>query len=131
MAGRILPLALAVVAGVSISVATFGEELKEQRRKRLQEEYEREVAAHAALTGQSRTPIPSTTIPPPSPHQIPVQQEVVKEDAKASSSEATSSWSSMIGLWAWKKGAKENAAPEGHQTSAPAQSPAEAKPGKP
>jgi hypothetical protein len=41
MAGRILPIALATVAGVSIGVATFGEEFKEQRRQRLQEEYDR------------------------------------------------------------------------------------------
>jgi hypothetical protein len=39
MAGRILPIALATVVGVSIGVATFDRELKEQRRKRLQEEY--------------------------------------------------------------------------------------------
>jgi hypothetical protein len=41
MAGRILPIALATVVGVSIGVATFDGELKEQRRKRLQEDYER------------------------------------------------------------------------------------------
>lgn len=41
MAGRILPVALATVIGVSIGVATFDGEFKEQRRKRLQEEYER------------------------------------------------------------------------------------------
>jgi hypothetical protein len=43
MAGRILPLALATVVGISIGVATFDRELKEQRRKRLQEEYDRYV----------------------------------------------------------------------------------------
>jgi hypothetical protein len=43
MAGRILPLALATIVGVSIGVATFDGEFKEQRRKRLQEEYDRYV----------------------------------------------------------------------------------------
>ena len=41
MAGRILPVALAAVSGIAISVATFGEEFKEQQRRRLQAEYER------------------------------------------------------------------------------------------
>jgi hypothetical protein len=41
MAGRLLPIALATVAGVSIGVATFGEEFKEQQRQRLQQEYNR------------------------------------------------------------------------------------------
>jgi len=83
-----------------------------------------EVAAHAALAGQNG-------IPPPPPRQIPAQQEVVKEDAKTSTLEAAPLWSSALGLWAWKKGAKENATPEGNQTSAPAQSPTEAKPDNP
>ena len=43
MAGRILPIALATVVGVSIGVATFDGEFKEQRRKRLEEEYNRYV----------------------------------------------------------------------------------------
>jgi hypothetical protein len=43
MAGRIVPFALATVVGVSIGVATFEPEFKEQRRKRLQEEYDRYV----------------------------------------------------------------------------------------
>jgi hypothetical protein len=50
MAGRILPIALATVAGVSIGVATFGEEFKEQRRKRLQEEYDRYAVADNVLS---------------------------------------------------------------------------------
>jgi hypothetical protein len=49
MAGRILPIALATVAGVSIGVATFGEEFKEQRRQRLQEEYDRYVKHTSTL----------------------------------------------------------------------------------
>lgn len=43
MAGRILPVALATVSGIAIGMATFGEELKAQRMKRLTEEYERYV----------------------------------------------------------------------------------------
>lgn len=41
MAGRILPVAFAVISGISIGVATWDGELKEQRRQRLQKEYER------------------------------------------------------------------------------------------
>lgn len=40
MAGRILPFALATVAGVSIGVATFDGEFKAQRMQRLQKEYD-------------------------------------------------------------------------------------------
>jgi len=43
MAGRILPIALATVAGISIGIATFEGEFKEQRKKRLEEEYKRYV----------------------------------------------------------------------------------------
>jgi hypothetical protein len=44
MAGsRILPVALATIAGVSIGIATFEGEFKEQRKKRLEEEYKRYV----------------------------------------------------------------------------------------
>ncbi len=45
MAGRILPVALAAVSGVAIGMATFGEELKTQRMKRLTEEYNRCAAS--------------------------------------------------------------------------------------
>jgi hypothetical protein len=41
MAGRILPVALAAVMGVSIAVATFDGELKKQKLARLEEEYQR------------------------------------------------------------------------------------------
>jgi hypothetical protein len=41
MSGRILPVALATVVGVSIGVATFDGEFKDQRRKRLEQEYNR------------------------------------------------------------------------------------------
>lgn len=40
MAGRILPIALATILGISIGVATFDGEFKEQRRKKLEEEYQ-------------------------------------------------------------------------------------------
>lgn len=49
MAGRILPVALATVAGISIGVATFDGEFKEQRKRRLEEEYRRYVEAQVAL----------------------------------------------------------------------------------
>lgn len=41
MAGRILPVALATISGIAIGMATFGEEFKEQQKRRLQEEYDR------------------------------------------------------------------------------------------
>jgi len=43
MSGRILPVALATALGVSIGVAAFDREFKEQRRKRLEDEYNRYV----------------------------------------------------------------------------------------
>jgi hypothetical protein len=47
MAGRVLPVALATIVGVSIGVATFDGEFREQRRKKLQEEYDRYVKPHS------------------------------------------------------------------------------------
>jgi hypothetical protein len=44
MAGRIFPIALATISGIAIGTATFGEELKSQRMKRLTEEYNQYVA---------------------------------------------------------------------------------------
>lgn len=44
MAGRILPIALATISGIAIGTATFGEELKSQRMKRLTDEYNQYVA---------------------------------------------------------------------------------------
>lgn len=41
MAGRILPIALAAIMGVSIGVATFDGEFKKQRLARMNEEYQR------------------------------------------------------------------------------------------
>jgi hypothetical protein len=41
MAGRILPVALATIVGVSIGVATFDGEFKKQRIARMEEEYKR------------------------------------------------------------------------------------------
>lgn len=41
MAGRILPVALAAIVGVSIGVATFDGEFKKQRLARMEEEYQR------------------------------------------------------------------------------------------
>jgi hypothetical protein len=128
MAGRILPIALATVVGVSIGVATFDRELKEQRRKRLQEEYDqyvefsntlhstftyypgREVAATAALTRESLTPMASNAIPPPSSSQVPIQDRDV-HGTKASGPESTPSWSSILGLWAWDKNVAQKTKP--------------------
>jgi hypothetical protein len=51
-------------------------------------------------------------IAPPSPQQTSVQQDIKKENKHPPASELESSWSSMLGLWAWKKSSKENAAAE-------------------
>jgi len=53
MSGRILPIALATVVGVSIGVATFDGEFKEQRRKKLEEEYKRYVACSTRFSFHS------------------------------------------------------------------------------
>jgi hypothetical protein len=55
MAGRILPIAIATVVGVSIGVATFDRELREQRRQRLQEEYDQYVEFSNTLHSTSLT----------------------------------------------------------------------------
>jgi hypothetical protein len=123
MSGRILPVALATVVGVSIGVATFDGEFKEQRRKRIEEEYNRyasvwnsfvfasltsasEVAAQAALTSEGAKPMASNAIPPPPPQQVPAPLEANKDET-----EASSSWSSLLGMWAWKKDAAKGAPP--------------------
>ncbi|KAL5118998.1 hypothetical protein ACEQ8H_003127 [Pleosporales sp. CAS-2024a] len=129
MAGRILPIALATVAGVSIGVATFGQEFKDQRRKRLQEEYDRyplyrtvtglsytytadsEVAAQAALAGQSVAPKASQPILSPLSSKTHTGQDIGKEEMQTTSTSAPS-WSSILGLWAWKKRATQDATPE-------------------
>lgn len=49
MAGRLLPVALAVVSGVAIGVATFDGEFKAQRKQRLEEEYKEFVSSTAKL----------------------------------------------------------------------------------
>jgi hypothetical protein len=50
MAGRILPVALAAIVGVSIGVATFDGEFKKQKMARLEEEYKRYVERSFTFT---------------------------------------------------------------------------------
>jgi hypothetical protein len=114
MAGKLLPLALATVSGISIGIATFGPELKEQRKKKLTDDYNRyvytnmyltalhlhtpsDVAAAAALNTEGLPPIVPTAI------QTPADED--------QGNPTTSSWSSMLGLWAWKKNPKHDATP--------------------
>jgi hypothetical protein len=73
-------------------------------------QHRRDVAAQAALTSQSVTPMGSNAIPPPSPQQIPAPREA-KEEAPTASQPPTSSWSSLMGLWAWNKDVKKEVAP--------------------
>ncbi|KAH6841581.1 hypothetical protein B0T12DRAFT_262445 [Alternaria alternata] len=50
MAGRILPVALATIVGVSIGVATFDGEFKKQRIARLEAEYKRYAGSTCAFS---------------------------------------------------------------------------------
>jgi hypothetical protein len=50
MAGRILPVALAAIVGVSIGVATFDGEFKKQRIARMEEEYKRYTRCTCAFS---------------------------------------------------------------------------------
>ncbi|KAF2624234.1 hypothetical protein BU25DRAFT_348479 [Macroventuria anomochaeta] len=115
MAGRILPVALATVSGIAIGMATFGEELKAQRMKRLTEEYNRDVVAAAAANSENPAAIASaatTVTPPPAPTLPPV-----KEETKP----ASTSWSDALGFWAWKKSPQQDAVPAGLAAPAVAQ----------
>ncbi|OSS50322.1 hypothetical protein B5807_05064 [Epicoccum nigrum] len=99
MAGRILPIALATISGIAIGTATFGEELKSQRMKRLTEEYNQELAAAAAANSENPAAIAptaaaTTVTPPPASAQPPVKAEIKP---------AASSWTDALGFWAWKK----------------------------
>jgi Tfp pilus assembly protein PilX len=98
MAGRILPVALATIVGVSIGVATFDGEFKKQRIARMEEEYKRELAAAAAASTANHTPAASNSIASPPSTQL----QATKEEAVASAP-ADNSWSNKLGLWAWKK----------------------------
>lgn len=110
MAGRILPVALAAISGIAISVATFGEEFKEQQRRRLQAEYERyahtptsylydfadidsDIGAVSALPNAGPSPMASNNIPSPLPEQLPAQTQTA-EKAPASSTFGFGAWSS-------------------------------------
>lgn len=111
MAGRILPIALAAVAGVSIGIATFDGEFKEQRRKRLEEEYQRymfhspacvtftdrnsDLAAVSSLNNEGPSPMSSSALPS--------QQPLPAAPTESQTESKTSRLSSMLGLWAWKK----------------------------
>lgn len=123
MAGRILPIALATVSGIAIGMATFGEELKAQRMKRLTEEYNRytarifyiirlsltlgcrDVAAAAAANSENPAAIApaATATPPPALTQPPPVEHEIKP--------ASTSWSDALGFWAWKKRPQQDAVP--------------------
>ncbi|KAF2130735.1 hypothetical protein P153DRAFT_383960 [Dothidotthia symphoricarpi CBS 119687] len=128
MAGRILPVALAAVVGVSIGIATFDEEFKAQRMERLQKEYDQEVAAAAALNSEGPSPMASSAASSPAPEKLQAKKEEIKASASPTpSASSTSSWSSLLGLWAWKKDAKRETTP----AAAPAKDITDAAKGKP
>ncbi|KAL6711329.1 hypothetical protein ACN47E_005860 [Coniothyrium glycines] len=98
MAGKILPIALAAVAGVSIGVATFDGEFKKQRTQRLEEEYTKEIAALASSNTTSSSPAATSAAAPmhAPPPGGPSTSETIPKAAPPSS------LSSILGLWAWK-----------------------------
>lgn len=96
MAGRILPIALAAIMGVSIGVATFDGEFKKQRLARMNEEYQRELAAAAASSGVNSSP---------------AQPQLQAKEKTIASQPPDNSWSNMLGLWAWKKEANKEVVP--------------------
>ena len=123
MAGRILPVALATIVGVSIGVATFDGEFKKQRIARMEEEYkryadstgtfvaftnirDRELAAANASSTPNPVPVASSAVAPP-----PAEQLQAKKEEAVASAPADNSWSNVLGLWAWKKDNKTEAAP--------------------
>ncbi|KAF1999137.1 hypothetical protein P154DRAFT_577287 [Amniculicola lignicola CBS 123094] len=91
MAGRILPIALATVFGIATATATFGSELKEQQRKKLEEEYQRELAALSSQNSAASANVPKE----------PTQSESVSSSSTLEAS--PSGLSSLFGLWAWQK----------------------------
>ncbi|KAF2847752.1 hypothetical protein T440DRAFT_470804 [Plenodomus tracheiphilus IPT5] len=124
MAGRILPIALAGILGISIGIATFDGEFKEQRKRRLEKEYQRELAA-ATSTPDASAPLAPSAVAPTVPEQSPFKVDEVK-----ASEPSSSSWSSMLGLWAWKKDTNQTTMSSTTATAPPKDSIAESK-GKP
>ncbi|KAI2484111.1 hypothetical protein Ptr902_03051 [Pyrenophora tritici-repentis] len=106
MAGRILPVALATIVGVSIGVATFDGEFKKQRIARLEEEYKRELAAASASNAAGSSPAATNASAAATPEQL----QAHKARAVASAP-ADNSWSNILGLWAWKQDPKAQAVP--------------------
>ncbi|KAJ8109844.1 hypothetical protein OPT61_g7159 [Boeremia exigua] len=116
MAGRILPVALAAVSGIAIGMATFGEELKAQRMKRLTEEYNQEVAAAAAAATNNENSVAiaptARNVAAPSAAQPSIAEEIEP---------ATRSWSDTLGFWAWKKKPQQDGVPAALSAPAVAQ----------
>ncbi|EDU48500.1 hypothetical protein PtrV1_08077 [Pyrenophora tritici-repentis] len=123
MAGRILPVALTTIVGVSIGVATFDGEFKKQRIARLEEEYKRymlharafssfhspsfrELAAASASNAAGSSPAATNASAAATPEQL----QAHKARAVASAP-ADNSWSNILGLWAWKQDPKAQAVP--------------------
>ncbi|KAF2796838.1 hypothetical protein K505DRAFT_323027 [Melanomma pulvis-pyrius CBS 109.77] len=99
MSGRVLGVAVATVTGIAIAVSTFKPELEAARRRRLEDEYNREVAAlntSAPLDAREK----AAAEPPEQDHS-----------PNNTSEEKPSRISSLLGLWAWKRGPHSNTAP--------------------
>ncbi|CAA9959961.1 hypothetical protein P3342_005347 [Pyrenophora teres f. teres] len=106
MAGRILPVALATIVGVSIGVATFDGEFKKQRIARLEEEYKRELAAASASNAAESSHVATNATIAATPEQLQAQKSQV-----VASAPADNSWSNIFGLWAWKKDPQAQSVP--------------------
>jgi len=104
MAGRILQLALVAAPGVLVVFASLDGEFKKQRKLRLEEEYKREVAA--TMNPQSAAPPTAPSVASPA---IAERSPAKMGEPKAPTS-SSFSWSSMLGLWAWRKDTEQTTA---------------------
>ncbi|KAF2708263.1 hypothetical protein K504DRAFT_534895 [Pleomassaria siparia CBS 279.74] len=102
MSGRLVGAAIATITGIATGVATFDGELKAQRKRRLEEEYNREVTA---LNGGI---VPET---------VAVKAAEAVHSPSNAPEETPSKLSSILGIWAWKK--KPSGSPPSN-TSSPA-----------
>ncbi|KAF2277590.1 uncharacterized protein EI97DRAFT_432446 [Westerdykella ornata] len=98
MAAKIVPIALAIIGGVSVAVATFQPELEAQQKRRLEEEYRRDLAAAAAASGNSAL---AREIAPQ--FRDNTLREEIRPRAQAPQENERSKLSSLLGLWAWQK----------------------------
>lgn len=94
MAGRVLSFTIAAISGITIGFGAFNSEFKEQRRRRLEEDYKKEVeaAAPAVTPTAEANVLQSTSL---AGHAPKAQRE--------SSQTQSSTWIPSFALWGWRK----------------------------